>query len=258
MKVVILAGGRGSRITEGAQTKPKPLVEIGGKPILWHIMKHYSAYGYHEFIICCGYKGQMLKEYFTHYYVHQANSTFFLKDERVQVHESNVEPWKVTLANTGLDTLTAGRLLKIREYIDGDEFFLTYCDCLSDVDISSLLRFHRENGRIVTITTTQPAGRFGAIKINPETQQVESFSEKARADQSWINAGFMVMNTKVFDYLGDGSAMLEKEPFEKLSEAGEMDAYRHEGFWSPMDTLRDNEYLEELWKSGKAPWKIVK
>lgn len=257
MKVVILAGGRGSRITEGTQTKPKPLVEIGGKPIIWHIMKYYAAYGYHEFVICCGYKGRLLKEYFTHYYVHQANSTFFLEDERVQVHESNVEPWKVTLANTGLDTLTAGRLLKVREYIDGDEFFLTYCDCLSDVDIPALLRFHRENGRVVTITTTQPAGRFGAIKINPETQQVESFSEKARADQSWINAGFMVMSTKVFDYLGDGNSMLEKEPFERLSAAGEMDAYRHEGFWSPMDTLRDNEYLEELWKSGKAPWKIT-
>ncbi len=257
MKVVILAGGRGSRITEGSQTKPKPLVEIGGKPILWHIMKYYAAYGYHEFVICCGYKGQMLKEYFTHYYVHQANSTFSLKNEHVQVHESNVEPWKVTLANTGLDTLTAGRLLKVREYIDGDEFFLTYCDCLSDVDLPSLLRFHRENGRIVTITTTQPAGRFGAIKINPKTRQVESFSEKARVDQSWINAGFMVMNTKIFDYLGDGNTMLEKEPFEKLSKAGEMDAYRHEGFWSPMDTLRDNEYLEGLWQSGEAPWKIL-
>lgn len=255
MKVVILAGGRGSRITEGYQTKPKALVEIGGKPILWHIMKHYSAYGYHEFVICCGYKGQMIKEYFTHYYVHQADSTFFLKEGRMQVHESNVEPWKVTLANTGLDTLTAGRILKIRDYIDGDTFFLTYCDCLSDVDISASLAFHRKNGRAVTITTTQPAGRFGAIKVDPSTHLVESFTEKARADQSWVNAGFMVMDTKVFDYLGDGSAMLEKEPFERLLRGKELDAYRHDGFWSPMDTMRDNEYLEELWNGGQAPWR---
>lgn len=256
MKVVILAGGRGTRIGEESQLRPKPMIEIGGKPILWHIMKTYSYYGYHEFIICCGYKGQMIKEYFTHYYVRQADSTFLLKDKQTVVHESHAEPWKVTLANTGLETLTAGRILKVRDYIDGDEFFLTYGDGVSDVDIPALLEFHHQKGRLATITTTQPSGRFGAIKIDPQTNQIESFKEKARADQAWVNAGFMVMNTKVFDYLGDGSTMLEGPPFEKLAADHQMAAYKHEGFWSPMDTMRDKAYLEKLWKNGKAPWKV--
>ena len=256
MKVVILAGGRGTRIGGESHLRPKPMIEIGGKPILWHIMKTYSYYGYHEFIICCGYKGQMIKEYFTHYYVREADSTFLLQDRKTVVHESRVEPWKVTLANTGLNTLTAGRILKIRDYIDGDEFFLTYGDGVSDVDIPALLEFHHQKGLIATITTTQPAGRFGAIKIDPQTNRIESFKEKARADQAWVNAGFMVMNTKVFDYLGDGSTMLEGEPFERLAADHQMAAYKHEGFWSPMDTMRDKEYLESLWEIEKAPWKI--
>lgn len=256
MKVVILAGGKGTRISEESQLKPKPMIEIGGKPILWHIMKTYSFYGFNEFIICCGYKGQMIKEYFIHYYMHQSDSTFSLADKKVIVHESRVEPWKVTMANTGLDTLTAGRILSIRDYIDGDEFMLTYGDGVSDVNIQKLIDFHHKMGKIATITTTQPAGRFGAIKINKETNQVEGFKEKAREDQAWVNAGFMVLNKKIFDYLGDGSEMLEAGPLEAVAGDGEMTAYKHEGFWSPMDTLRDKFYLEDLWKSGKAPWKV--
>lgn len=256
MKVVILAGGRGTRISEESVLKPKPMIEIGGKPILWHIMKIYSFYGFHEFVICCGYKGQMIKDYFIHYYLHQSDSTFSLADQAVTVHENYAEPWKVTLANTGLNTLTAGRILKVKGYIDDDEFMLTYGDGVSDVNIHKLIEFHHTNGRIATITTTQPPGRFGAIKIDKETNQVKGFKEKAKADQAWVNAGFMVLNRKIFDYLGDGSEMLEAGPLETVAQDGEMTAYKHEGFWSPMDTMRDKEYLEKLWQSGQAPWKV--
>ncbi len=256
MKVVILAGGLGSRLSEETVDRPKPMVEIGGRPILWHIMKIYSHYGFQEFIICCGYKGHMIKEYFTHYHMYQTNTTFDLSDGGHTDHNSATEPWQVTLANTGLSTLTAGRILRIREYIGGDEeFMLTYGDGVGDVDIEALLAFHRAHGRIATITTTRPEGRFGAIKIG-EHGRVESFKEKARKDQSWVNAGFMVFNRKVFDYLGDGSMMLEDEPFEKLAKAGEMMAFCHEGFWSPMDNLHDREYLEGLWEKGQAFWNI--
>lgn len=256
MKVVILAGGKGTRISEESVLKPKPMIEIGGMPILWHIMKIYSFYGFHEFIICCGYKGQMIKDYFIHYYMHQSDSTFSLADQAVTVHENHAEPWKVTLANTGLHTLTAGRILKVKDYIDEDEFLLTYGDGVSDVDIHKLIEFHHANGRIATITTTQPPGRFGALKIDDATNQVKGFKEKARADQAWVNAGFMVLNRKIFDYLGDGSEMLEAGPLEAVARDGEMTAYKHDGFWSPMDTMRDKEYLEELWETGKAPWKL--
>lgn len=255
MKVVILAGGRGTRIGEESHLRPKPMIEIGGKPILWHIMKTYSRYGFNDFVICCGYKGQLIKEYFLHYYTYQSDSTFMLKDGCVNVHKNETEPWKVTLANTGLDTLTAGRVLKIRDYIEEDEFLLTYGDGVSDVNIADVVRFHHEHGRIATITTTQPSGRFGALKID-EANRVQGFKEKARADQAWVNAGFMVFNKKVFDYLGDGSEMLEQTPFESLAQDGEMAAYKHEGFWSPMDTMRDKNYLESLWASGEAPWKV--
>ena len=256
MKVVILAGGMGTRISEESQIRPKPMIEIGGKPILWHIMKLYSYYGYNEFIVCCGYKGQMIKEYFIHYYVNQSDSTFMLQNKEVVVHEVYAEPWRVTLANTGLNTLTAGRVLKIRDYIGEDEeFFLTYGDGVSDVDITALLNFHHEYGKVVTVTTTQPAGRFGSLKIN-EQNQVMGFKEKARTDSAWVNAGFMVLNKRVFDYLDDGSEMLETGPFEKIASDGEMAAYKHDGFWSPMDTLRDKNYLEELWDTGQAPWKV--
>lgn len=256
MKVVILAGGRGTRISEESQLKPKPMIEIGGRPILWHIMKGYSYYGFHEFVICCGYKGQMIKEYFINYYMHQSDSTFSLRDGNVTVHRSNVEPWKITFANTGLNTLTAGRILRIKEYIDEDEFFLTYGDGVADVNIAELLAFHHKYGKIATITTTQPPGRFGALQMKGETGQVMGFKEKARQDQSWVNAGFMVLDRRIFDYLGDGSEMLEAGPMENVAAAGEMMAYRHNGFWSPMDTLRDKAYLEGLWESKDAPWKI--
>lgn len=255
MKVVILAGGKGSRISEESVWKPKPMIEVGDKPILWHIMKGYSEYGFHDFIICCGYKGHMIKEYFVHYYMYQADTTFHLRDRRREYCQSMAEPWRITLANTGLETLTAGRILKIRDYIGKDEtFMLTYGDGVADIDISALLAFHRSHGKIATITTTQPAGRFGAIKID-EDGSIVSFTEKARRDQSWVNIGFMVLNREVFDYLGDGSEMLERTPFERLAADHQMAAYRHPGFWSPMDTVHDRAYLEELWGSGKAPWK---
>lgn len=256
MKVVIFAGGRGTRINEESQLKPKPMIEIGGKPILWHIMKIYSAYGFNEFIICCGYKGQMIKEYFIHYDMYQANSTFSLKEETMLLHENHTEPWIVTLANTGLSTLTAGRILKIRDYIEDDTFLLTYGDGVSDVNIKELVKFHERHGKTATITTTQPPGRFGALKINKSTNQVDGFKEKAREDQAWVNAGFMVLNRRIFDYLGDGSQMLEDGPLELVARDGELMGYKHEGFWSPMDTLRDKQYLETLWESKKAPWKI--
>mgnify|MGYP002068306058 FL=1 len=256
MKVVIFAGGRGTRINEESQLKPKPMIEIGGKPILWHIMKIYSAYGFNEFIICCGYKGQMIKEYFIHYDMYQSNSTFSLKEETMLLHENHTEPWIVTLANTGLSTLTAGRILKIRDYIEDDTFLLTYGDGVSDVNIKELVKFHERHGKTATITTTQPPGRFGALKINKSTNQVDGFKEKAREDQAWVNAGFMVLNRRIFDYLGDGSQMLEDGPLELVARDGELMAYKHEGFWSPMDTLRDKQYLETLWESKKAPWKI--
>lgn len=256
MKVVILAGGMGSRISEESRYKPKPMIEIGGRPVLWHIMKLYSFYGYDEFIICCGYKGHMIKDYFIHYYMYQTDSTFHLGENRAEERRSEVEPWKVTLVNTGLNTLTAGRLLRIKEYVGEDEnFMLTYGDGVADVDIPALLDFHWKQGRIATITTTQPAGRFGALKIGTGGQ-IERFKEKARKDQSWVNAGFMVLNREIFDYLGDGSGMLEDGPFEKLVRDGELTAYRHDGFWSPMDTMHDRDYLEELWDGGKAPWKM--
>ena len=256
MKVVILAGGKGSRISEESVLRPKPLIAIGDKPILWHIMKIYACYGYHNFIVCCGYKGHMIKEYFVHYYMYQSDATFRLKDKQTEYHNSSAEPWRITLANTGLETLTAGRILKIREYSGDDETcMLTYGDGVADVDIPALITFHKAHGKIATITTTQPAGRFGAIKMD-ESGNIESFKEKARKDQSWINAGFMVLNKEIFDYLGDGKQMLETEPFEKLAADHQMAAYRHAGFWSPMDTVHDRVYLEELWSNGQAPWRI--
>lgn len=257
MKVVILAGGMGSRITEESRFKPKPMVEIGDKPILWHIMKSYAAYGFDEFIICCGYKGYIIKKYFLRYYMYQTDSIFYLENQAVDAAVSKAESWKVTLADTGLRTLTAGRILKVKDYIGEDEtFLLTYGDGVADVNITELLAFHQKQGKTVTITTTQPAGRFGAIKMDEATGVIENFKEKAREDQSWVNAGFMVCNKGIFDYLGDGSSMLETEPFEKMAKDGQMTAYKHYGFWSPMDTMRDKSYLEELWSLGQAPWKV--
>lgn len=256
MKVVILAGGKGTRISEESRIRPKPMVEIGGKPILWHIMRQYAAYGFNEFIICCGYKGHMIKEYFVNYYQHNSQLEISLSNQRVQVLRGNSEPWKVTMVDTGLETLTAGRILKVRNYIGEEPFFLTYGDGVSDVDIRKLLAFHTQQKKVVTISTTQPEGRFGALQLDNAGRNVLGFKEKARADQAWVNIGFMVMEPTVFGYLGDGSTMLEAEPFEKLAADGEMAAYKHMGFWSPMDNIHDREYLEKLWSSGNAPWKI--
>lgn len=256
MKAVILAGGKGTRISEESRLRPKPMVEIGGKPILWHIMRHYASFGITEFIVCCGYKGHMIKEYFVDYYQHNSQLEIRLKDGTVQALRGSSEPWKVTLVDTGLETLTAGRILKARSYIGEEPFMLTYGDGVSDVDLCKLLQFHREQKKTVTISTTQPMGRFGTLKLDEKTNQVTGFREKAREDQSWVNIGFMVMEPSVYDYLGDGSTMLEARPFERLAEEGQMAAYRHRGFWSPMDTIHDREYLERLWNSGAAPWKV--
>lgn len=257
MKVVILAGGKGTRISEESVSKPKPMIEIGDKPIIWHIMKLYSYYGFNDFIICCGYKGHMIKQYFVNYYMYKTNAQFHLKSGKTDYYDSSAEPWKITLANTGLDTLTAGRILQIRDYIGDDEtFMLTYGDGVSDVNIPELLEYHKQSGKLVTITSTQPEGRFGAIKIAKESGEIERFKEKARKDQSWVNIGYMVMNRGVFDYLGDGSTMLEGAPFEKLAADGQMVAYRHNGFWSPMDNIHDRAYLQKLWEHDEAPWKI--
>lgn len=256
MKVVILAGGKGTRISEESKSRPKPMVEIAGKPILWHIMKIYSAFGYHEFIVCCGYKGRMIKNYFTRYYRYQTDATFDLKDASVKNHFSPVEPWRVTLADTGENTLTAGRILKIKDYIGEDEtFMLTYGDGVGNINLDKLLEFHRKHGKIATISTTQPEGRFGGLNID-SNGLVQGFKEKARKDQPWINIGYMVFNRGIFDYLGDGSEMLEAVPFENLAADGQMAAYKHEGFWAPMDTVHDKEYLEKLWEADKAPWKV--
>lgn len=255
MKVVILAGGVGSRISEESKVKPKPMVEIGGKPILWHIMKIYSFYGYHEFVICCGYKGNVIKDYFVNYNNRQADIKIELKGENIQICHEVSEPWKVSLIDTGRDTLTAGRILKIRNYVNDASFFLTYGDGVADIDIAGLLKFHQEHKGIITISTTRPEGRFGAVKIDSR-QMVESFKEKARKDQAWVNMGFMVADPMIFDYLGDGSEMLETGPFEKVAQAGQMNAYKHMGFWSPMDNMNDKTYLENRWEKNDAPWKI--
>lgn len=254
MKVVILAGGYGTRISEESQLRPKPMVEIGGKPILWHIMKGYAAYGFQEFIICCGYKGHMIKDYFLNYYIYQNDIVKHMKEDLLEVPGQVREPWKVTLVNTGLGTGTAGRIQQIRPYVDGEEFMMTYGDGVSDVHLDRLLQFHHGHGKTATITATKPAGRFGALCMDNDNGIV-SFREKDKSDQGWINAGFAVFTPEIFNYLGDGMDMLEKSPYEKLAAAGQMKAFKHEGFWSPMDTVRDRDYLEGLWKGGTPPWK---
>lgn len=267
MKAVILAGGKGSRISEESRFKPKPLIEIGGRPILWHIMKIYAHYGVKEFIVCCGYKGHMIKEYYVNYNTTKRVGNYDLSQSDANTENnimstrknSSEEDFKVTLVDTGLETLTAGRLQQIKSYLEGEEeFFLTYGDGVSDVNIDELLAFHRAQGKCVTITTYPKEERFGRLKLKENQTEVESFCEKAKAQSSLINAGFMVMNQSVFDYLGDGSQMLEDGPFEALSKAGEMAAYMHKGFWSPMDTLKEQTYLDHLCNSDNAPWMVWK
>lgn len=254
MKVVILAGGMGTRIEEESKIRPKPMIEIGGRPILWHIMKHYAAYGHTEFIICCGYKGHMIKEYFLDYYMRYSDVEFDLEKGGFRYLNSQVEPWTVTMVNTGLSTNTAGRVLGVRDYLRDEPFMLTYGDGVSDIDIDQLLQFHQEKKKKLTITVTRPEGRFGVVNIEDGSDRIRGFQEKRRSDQGYVNAGFMVCEPEIFDYLGDGSEMLEQGPFGRLVEAGEMAGYRLEGFWSPMDNIRDKKYLEGLWQSGQASW----
>lgn len=256
MKVVILAGGLGTRITEESHLKPKPMVDIGERPILWHIMKIYSSYGFNDFVICCGYKGHVIKEYFMDYFLYQSDVTIDLSSNSIEVHQSISEPWKVTLVNTGIHTPTAGRIKMIQKYVNGETFMMTYGDGVANLSITRLKEFHESHGKIATITATKPAGRFGAIQIDDDSNTVNSFSEKAKQDQAWVNAGFAVFSKEIFDYLGMGNQMLETEPYEKLSRDSQMVAYKHDGFWSPMDTMRDKSYLDELWNSGNAPWKV--
>jgi glucose-1-phosphate cytidylyltransferase len=255
MKVVILAGGLGTRISEESDFKPKPMIEIGGKPILWHIMKIYSHYGFNEFVICCGYKGYVIKDYFHHYYMHEADMTIDLGSNTIEYHNSTSEPWRVTLVDTGLNTMTGGRIKRVQSYIGNEPFMLTYGDGVSDVDIPALLDFHRKSGRLATLTSVQPSGKFGALEIGSR-DAIMSFKEKPRGDGAWINGGFFVCEPQVLDYIQDGDATVwEREPLEALAKDGQLGAYKHAGFWQPMDMLRDKNELEKLWATGKAPWK---
>ncbi len=255
MKVVILAGGFGTRISEESHLKPKPMIEIGEKPIMWHIMKMYSYYGFNEFVICCGYKQHVIKQWFSDYYLHNSDITFdFTKENRMVVHNNNLEPWKVTLIDTGLNTMTGGRIKRIREYLDGEPFMLTYGDGVSDVDIPAVLKLHQESGKMVTITTVQPGGRFGILDIE-EDGTITNFKEKKKEDGGWINAGFMVIEQGIFDLIEGDATVFEQYPLAEAARRGEMNAYRHKGFWQCMDTMREKELLEKLWASGEAPWK---
>lgn len=254
MKVVILAGGLGTRLSEETSTRPKPMVEIGGKPILWHIMKMYSAHGINDFIICCGYKGYVIKEYFANYFLHMSDVTFNMRDNTMEVHDKRAEAWSVTLVDTGDESMTGGRLRRVAEYVKNEESFcFTYGDGVGDIDISGTIDFHKKHGKAATLTATYPPGRFGALDIRQG--QVLNFKEKPKGDGAMINGGFFVLKPQVLDYIGDDSCVWEQEPLMTLAADNQLMAYEHQGFWQPMDTLRDKHLLEELWISGKAPWK---
>ena len=252
MKAVLLAGGLGTRISEETNLRPKPMIEIGGKPILWHIMKMYSQHGIHDFIVCCGYKGYLIKEYFANYFLHMSDVTIDMSKNSVQVHQQYSEPWKITLVDTGESTQTGGRLKRIKDYIDGD-FCMTYGDGVGSIDITTSIAFHQQHGKLATMTAVQPPGRFGSLNL--DGTKIASFLEKPQGDGSWINGGFFVLNPKVIDLLADDNAVWEKEPLENLARNNELQAFFHKGFWQPMDTLRDKNQLEDLWASGNAPWK---
>jgi glucose-1-phosphate cytidylyltransferase len=254
VKVVILAGGLGTRLSEETASRPKPMIEIGGRPILWHIMKIYSAHGLTEFVICLGYKGYLIKEYFANYFLHMSDVTFDMANNRMEVHQKHAEPWKVTLVDTGESTMTGGRLKRIQEYVGDEDFCATYGDGVADVDITRLLAFHREQGTHATLTATQPPGRFGALQF--DRNLITAFQEKPTGDGGWINGGFFVLSPKVFDLIEGDQTIWERQPMERLAASGQLSAYCHQGFWQPMDTLRDKMHLEELWASGQAPWKI--
>lgn len=252
MKAVILAGGLGTRISEETELKPKPMVEIGGKPILWHIMKIYSNHGINEFIICAGYKGYMIKEYFANYFMHRSDVTFDLANNNLIIHNHQCEPWKVTIVDTGEDSMTGGRLKRVAAYVGNEDFCMTYGDGVSDVNITELINFHKAQSRLATLTAVAPAGRFGALGLDGST--ITRFQEKPQGDGSYINGGFFVLSPKVFNYIEDDQTIWEREPLEKLAEEGQLSAFKHEGFWQPMDTLRDRLKLEDICKEGNPPW----
>jgi glucose-1-phosphate cytidylyltransferase len=255
MKAVILAGGLGTRISEETHLKPKPMVEIGGKPILWHILKIYSAHGINEFVICCGYKGYLIKEYFANYFLHMSDVTFNMKLNSMEVHHKKAEPWQVTLVDTGEATMTGGRMKRVREYLDESSFCFTYGDGVADVDVTALIAHHRSHGRLATVTAVQPPGRFGSLQIGGDAA-VEGFHEKPQGDGIWINGGFFVLEPEVIDRIDSDASTWEQEPLRGLAAEGQLTAYHHHGFWQPMDTLRDRQLLEQLWASGNAPWKV--
>jgi glucose-1-phosphate cytidylyltransferase len=255
MKAVILAGGLGTRLSEETSIRPKPMVEIGGKPILWHIMKTYSAHGINDFIICCGYKGYIIKEYFANYFLHMSDVTFDMRFNQMNVHHGNAEPWRVTLIDTGESTMTGGRLKRVAEHIN-ETFCFTYGDGVSNVDVQELITFHKTQKTLATLTATQPPGRFGAICLGEEQTKITSFQEKPEGDGAWINGGYFVLEPEVIDFIADDSTVWEQEPMKKLAHLEQLSAYKHHGFWQPMDTLRDKRYLEKLWQSDNAPWKV--
>jgi glucose-1-phosphate cytidylyltransferase len=257
MKAVILAGGLGTRLSEETSTRPKPMVEIGGRPILWHILKMYAHYGVNDFVICCGYKGYLIKEYFANYFLHMSDVTFDMRSNRMEVHHKRAEPWCVTLVDTGDESMTGGRLLRVADYVrDEEAFCFTYGDGVSDVDIGAAIQFHKSHGKAATLTATLPPGRFGALDI--EGTQIRRFMEKPKGDGAMINGGFFVLSPRVLTYLENDTTIWEQQPLQRLARDGELMAFEHHGFWQPMDTLRDKTYLEELWSSGKAPWKTWK
>jgi glucose-1-phosphate cytidylyltransferase len=257
VKAVILAGGFGTRISEESHLRPKPMIEIGDAPILWHIMKGYSHFGVNDFIICCGYKAYMIKEYFADYYLHRSDVTFdFANGGEITVHSNVAEPWRVTVVGTGLDTQTGGRIKRIRRFVEGERFLMTYGDGVSDIDLNKLIATHERSGKTVTLSAVQPGGRFGVLDINDRDGTITGFHEKAKEDGGWINAGFMVMEPNVFDYLDGDTTILEREPLQRLSADGKLGVYKHDGFWQCMDTQRDKGALETLWATGEAPWKV--
>lgn len=256
MKAVILAGGVGSRLTEETVARPKPMVEIGGKPILWHIMKIYLAHGIKDFVICLGYRGYMIKEYFANYFLHMSDVTFDMEKNKMEIHQASAEPWRVTLVDTGEATNTGGRLRRIRPYLDKGDFCFTYGDGVGNIDIARLIAFHKAEGRMATVTAMQPPGRFGALRV--QGNRVINFAEKPQGDGGWVNGGFFVLSPKVLSYIEGDETAWEGSPMERLSSEGQVSAYFHRGFWQPMDTLRDKNHLEALWTEGRAPWKVWK
>jgi glucose-1-phosphate cytidylyltransferase len=258
MQAVILAGGYGTRISEESQIRPKPMAEVGGRPILWHILKIYAAHGIADFVICCGYKAAMIKDYFANYFLHSADVTFDLRTNSMEIHRAVAEPWRVTLVDTGEATMTGGRIRRVRDYLGEQSFCLTYGDGVGNIDLSALIAFHKAQGGYATLTAVQPPGRFGAFSLAENSSRIASFHEKPAGDGAgaYVNGGFFVCEPQVFDYIADDSTVWERESLEQLARAGQLSAFRHDGFWQPMDTLRDKNYLEELWRSNRAPWKV--